>query len=475
MPRKTRQLQWHKASRQWCKRYHGKLHYLGKGTPTNGGIGGRLDEQYDAALTKWESIKTELDAHDASIQRGLRIEDLQDELRLSDLRRSVVVNEQITRLEDGQGLDDHEATTATLNHVRLLAHRASSIDDWQELAKVIGGLDTDEPREPGFNSVAVLVDQFLEEKRLQESSGQRSAGRYVNIQSALTRFRDWVGGDLAVTDICSGTVSAYFRYILDRLADPEDGIGSTYTAKGYFQVAKQFIRWLAENEHISTLPANVNSRQLVIGVDYPNPRYLKPEQFRRVLEYSSPRSKLFWLLMVNAAMGQSDISALHPKQIDFKRGILNYKRTKLRRRATRKSRTYKLWPETIELLRELGKRAGDHVFLNRNGRPLVRRTIGPDGRPQNSNNITNAWDRAEVHAGITGYAPRCLRKTGATILRNSPFASKVGIYLQHRNNSIDDHYAADYDNTLDEALRYVRHALLIDGVRPSVMSDPIST
>lgn len=474
MPRKTRQLQWHKASRQWCKRHHGKLHYLGKGTPTNGGIHGRLDEQYDAALAKWESIKAELDAKNASIQRGRRIEDLQDELRLSDLRRSVAVNEQIVRLEDGQDLDDHEATTATLNHVRLLAHRASTVDDWRELAIVIGGLDTDEPREPGFNSVAVLVDQFLEEKRLQESSGQRSAGRYTNILSAVTRFRDWIGGELPVTDICSGTVAAYFRYILDRLATPDDGIGSTYTAKGYFQVAKQFIRWLAENEHIPSLPANVNSRQLVIGLDDPNPRYLEPEQFRRMLEYSSPRSKLFWLLMTNAAMGQSDIAALHPKQIDFKRGILTYKRTKLRRRATRKPRTYKLWPETLELLLKQGKRTGDHVFLNRNGRPLVRRTIGPDGKPQNSNNITNAWDRAEVHAGVIGYAPRCLRKTGATILRNSPFANKVGIYLQHRANSIDEHYIVDYDNTLDEAMSYLRHMLLIDGVRPSIIPEPIN-
>lgn len=56
MPRtKKRQLQWHKASQQWCKRYTDKqtgtnvLVYLGPGTPTRSDVGW-LDELYDAAL-----------------------------------------------------------------------------------------------------------------------------------------------------------------------------------------------------------------------------------------------------------------------------------------------------------------------------------------------------------------------------------------------------------------------------------------
>jgi hypothetical protein len=53
MPRKTRQLQWHKASSQWCKGYTDpttskkKVKYLGRGTANKAGTGGILDELYD--------------------------------------------------------------------------------------------------------------------------------------------------------------------------------------------------------------------------------------------------------------------------------------------------------------------------------------------------------------------------------------------------------------------------------------------
>ena len=38
---------------------------------------------------------------------------------------------------------------------------------------------------------------------------------------------------------------------------------------------KQFIRWLGENEYLDSLPANLNSRQMVIEVDDPD----HPQEF----------------------------------------------------------------------------------------------------------------------------------------------------------------------------------------------------
>lgn len=80
MPRtQKRQLQWHKASKRWCKRYTdpqtGKKPcvYLGLGTPTRDGKG-RQDELYDRALTKWLKIKEELDAKEAARIRDEEID-----------------------------------------------------------------------------------------------------------------------------------------------------------------------------------------------------------------------------------------------------------------------------------------------------------------------------------------------------------------------------------------------------------------
>lgn len=88
MATRKRQLQWHKASHQWCKRITDRttgkqvMHYFGKGTPTRDGKCGRLDEAYDAALAKWKQIKAELDAKDQVKHREQRIEVLSVEQHL---------------------------------------------------------------------------------------------------------------------------------------------------------------------------------------------------------------------------------------------------------------------------------------------------------------------------------------------------------------------------------------------------------
>ncbi len=75
-----RKLQWHKASRRWCKRYTDKqtgskpVVYLGPGTPSRDGKG-RLAELYEAAPAKWNSIKSKLDAHEAAKLRDGEIGD----------------------------------------------------------------------------------------------------------------------------------------------------------------------------------------------------------------------------------------------------------------------------------------------------------------------------------------------------------------------------------------------------------------
>jgi len=54
--RKERKLSWHKASGRWVKKYEGKVYYVGKGTPSPNGKGGKMDAKYDAALEGWTEI-----------------------------------------------------------------------------------------------------------------------------------------------------------------------------------------------------------------------------------------------------------------------------------------------------------------------------------------------------------------------------------------------------------------------------------
>lgn len=177
MPRtKKRLLQWHKASRQWCKRYTDKqtgkkpVVYLGPGTPTRDGKG-RLDELYEAALAKWNTIKSKLDAHEAAKIRDDEIEGLEVVERLSpNLRYRAKTRYRCQQLEDGADLKAVEIEEQHLQAVANLAHRAVSPDDWRKVSRAIARLDDDAP--PADRRIGKVTEDFVAFKLSQARSGQ---------------------------------------------------------------------------------------------------------------------------------------------------------------------------------------------------------------------------------------------------------------------------------------------------------------
>ena len=100
MPRtKKRELQWHKASQQWAKRYTDRKTgkkpyvYLGKGTPTRDNKDVRLDHLYEAALAKWHQIKPQIEKENAAALVDQRIDQLESHRRLAlDIERLVGIS-----------------------------------------------------------------------------------------------------------------------------------------------------------------------------------------------------------------------------------------------------------------------------------------------------------------------------------------------------------------------------------------------
>ena len=66
----------------------------------------------------------------------------------------------------------------------------------------------------------------------------------------------------------------------------------------------------------------------------------------------SRRTKLYLLLMLNAGMYQADVSDLGADEVNWQAGTITRKRSKRWKAVGSMSVTYKLWPETVELLRE---------------------------------------------------------------------------------------------------------------------------
>jgi len=155
-----------------------------------------------------------------------------------------------------------------------------------------------------------------------------------------------------------------------------DGITS-FSARDAFQIAKQFVRWLAENSLIPSLPANINSRELISSMPPGKKVCFTTAEYRNLLAHADDRMKLFLLLMANCGMTQKDIADLAPDEVDWQRGMIRRKRSKTEHVQSVEVVTYKLWPETFELLKRLGQRSGHRIFGGKNKLPLVYADVRP--------------------------------------------------------------------------------------------------
>ena len=411
MTRKQRKLQWHHASRQWCKRRNGKVYYVGKGTLTRDKQGGMLDHRYDAALAHWQRIADGLDASNGTGPP-----------------QPLVYPENITSSETPQS--------------------PASAED---------------------RTVAKQVASFLAFKLRQAKANQRSGGRMINLMLYVGQFRDWLGPTVTIDAINTQTLRAYYDHLLDCMNRPNNEGITSFSAKDAFQVAKQFIRWLAENSLISSLPANINSRELIFIMPPGKKVNFSAAEFRYLLDLANDRMRLFLLLMANCGMTQKDIADLTPDEVDWQFGLIRRKRSKTKHVQSVEVVTYKLWPETFNLLQRLGQRTGERVFLGKNKLPLAYRGVRADGTSINVDAIASAYVRLREKAGtsIQSKSLTDLRNTSSTLLHNSRFHHLRDLFLGHAaKTTAEKFYAANYDDRLDLALEFLRKELLMRDLQP---------
>lgn len=465
MPRtQKRQLQWHKASNRWCKRYTDPMTgkkpvvYLGPGTPTRDGKG-RQDELYDRALTKWLKIKEELDAQIAAKLRGEEIEGLEVIEQLSpDLKYRSRTKYHRQQLEAGADLKAVDVEQQHLQAVSSLAHKAVTPDDWTKVARAIARLDDAAP--PRDRSIGKITEDFLAFKLGQAKGGQRSVVRWVTLKLYSGWFTKWLGPQTDIGLIDCDVIENYYNHLLGQVADEQFTV---IAARDAFQVAKQALRWAASKGIIPSLPANIASRDLVFSCPAGKKVRLSIEEFRNLIDHANERTKLFMLLSANTGMTQKDISDLVPEDVDWERGLVSRKRSKSRHRASVDIVTHCLWPETFALLKKLGNPHGELVLRGRNGNPLVYIRL-KDDRPVRTDSVANAFNRLAASEGVwvKGKSFKNIRATSSTLLKNGGYHHLVDLFMGHAPGSTADRaYAADYDCRLDEAIEFLRQEYLV--------------
>ena len=313
---------------------------------------------------------------------------------------------------------------------------------------------------PADQSIAAYVDRFLTQKRAGAKAGEIAITRTYILRLHLEHFRDWLGGSAAIGKIDS---QALMNYRISLLGEVTKGAWSMTTANNRMGTIKTFVRWLWQGEALEVLPRVLDGPALNIAKTSPEVVTYTTAEIRTLLCGASERTRLYILLMLNCGMTQKDIADLLHTEVDWQEGRIVRRRSKTKKHRNVPVVSYRLWEETLVLLRqEKSRGTTGRVLTNQNGSPLVFDDVDEQGKSIKCDNVRSAFNRlckkTSISKSLTSF-----KKTSATLLRgNRHYSSLDRVFLGHAPASMSDkHYTKIPQDLLDEAVLWLRDELKI--------------
>jgi integrase len=303
---------------------------------------------------------------------------------------------------------------------------------------------------------------FLARKKAQAQAGERSTDRVDALRVHLEHFSNWFGAGHSIKSLDAVVLETYHTHLIQ-------GNGSAYTKRDRFAALKQFVRWLAGQGRIP-LPTNIDSKDFTIRIEAKLVETMTLRELRALLAASTDRVRLYLLLMANTGMQQTDIAELRAKDVELKNGTITRVRSKTAHHTSAPTITYKLWPETLKLLKQervKGATGDARILINDNKQPLVRREIRADGKLKRLDNIKTAIDRvyrainAAKGSKAPSLPPKHIRKTCATLLAGEFNPSIATDYLADVPSGVmARHYVKPDQPKFDKAIMWLGKQVL---------------
>jgi hypothetical protein len=134
---------------------------------------------------------------------------------------------------------------------------------------------------------------------------------------------------------------------------------------------------------------------------------------------------LYALLGLNCGFTNLDIDNISQGVVDWHRGRLVHKRVKAHEQSNVLTMDYKLWPETLDLLRQFRSSHPDLFLVSMKGTPLVSTVYDTEGEAHLKDMVVQQWRRYAAHLLIK---LKNFRSIGATLLEEHPV---YGRYASH--------------------------------------------
>lgn len=374
-------LNWWPSRQVWRKEYKGKRYYLGE-------YGVKFSrDTHDKAWAEWILTKARLDVSPGAAQKMV-LEDPTSENTLSDLLAHAKTY-----------AEHHNLTISATEFMKpVLAQHSAVVNDLPA-----------KPRKSTGYKLNDLITSFVAHKVSQAKAGQRSGARSSTIKGHLNTFTVWAGDNKTTGDLTTSMVQEYHEYLLkENLQDS--------TKRDKWGAFKQLVTWMAEHEY-AMIPANLNSRDFNFRVANTTVKTMPTADIKKLINAADDRVKLYLLLMINTGMQQTDIANIVASMLDLNKGTITRKRGKTAHQSNAPTITYKLWDETLRLMKQEMRAVSkqfEPLLVSSKGEKLVRRPA-EGGR---TDRIYNAVK--ELRKKMGNKAPalplKYVRKAGATLL-----------------------------------------------------------
>lgn len=471
-------LTWDSNRKRWKKKIKGKQVYFS--TLTKGKL-----ESYQEALSQYEQYMLKLNLSVVSTKEKA-LEARKEIIKFLDEQIAELHTPECTRLEiydshpsdeymreqieeEIQEIEDNPKKTLAqleLEEDPLTGEPKEVRDIWRKRLKKIPVVKQNEKVEAvKKNTIKFYIDEYLITVMRRVATGQISATHYQNTKDRLQPAIRFFGIDTPIKAIDGRCISKMEAFMLDKLAKNE--IGSNNAR----QVIDEFIRWvkwLYIEEIIDTLPRVLLSRKRInqISVKTKDIVVFEIEEIQYLLKKLPEQLKLYFLLMLNCGMYQTDISDLKPSEIDWKEGRIIRKRSKTKDEKNVPVVNYKLWSETFRLLKKYRSFDDSHVLLNEAGKPLRDRELKDNGKVANCDYIGKTWQKfiklnnfpkEGKPERVINKPLKSLRKTSSTILDNHEHYGRFAQYFlgQAPQSVASKHYIQPSRELFDKAILWL--------------------
>jgi integrase len=285
-------------------------------------------------------------------------------------------------------------------------------------------------------------------------AGTVSAGQQSVLSAHIGFFMRCVGDHQPLKSLCIAHWESFWNQLQHNLKSDKwvQKYGNSVLAS-----VRGFLTWCYDTERLESLPRFVTSKLYRIEVPTTKPIPFTKKEVLSILSVATEEQRLLYLLMLNCAMTQKDVSDLRPDEVDLGKGTITRRRSKHRHRSTKRvpTVTYHLWKPAWELLRRFGDFSGERVFANQRGNPLVQAS--------RNDSPAAAFRVIREKLAIRKKSLKTFRKTGTTTIgqKGSPFRGWRSVYLGNAPAEITDKHYDGTDELPEEVTEYIRTQLEI--------------